>query len=147
MKAEVIRSYTAVRLTVFICCIGMAAGRIIHRISDYNAPMAEPVRQCRAICLANHLHEEINNIVVTDECTDRPNCFMCWDYCKLLHEEKRIVRDLMCSDVICYSGCKTACKYYGGFFRNVKPIALLRTLAIPAIGHQTSRYDVEPSAT
>uniref|UniRef100_A0A182JFR8 Uncharacterized protein n=1 Tax=Anopheles atroparvus TaxID=41427 RepID=A0A182JFR8_ANOAO len=89
------------RLAVLLCCLDLTAGRIVHRISDFNAPMAEPVRQCRAICLVKHLQDEINNIVVTDECTDRPNCFMCWDYCKILHEEKRIVRDLMCSDVIC----------------------------------------------
>ncbi|XP_052863266.1 uncharacterized protein LOC128269903 [Anopheles cruzii] len=101
---------------LIICCVGLSAGRVVHRISDYNKPMAEPVRQCRTICLAKHLHDAINNVVVTDECTDRPNCFMCWDYCKILHEEKRIVRDLMCSDGICYSGCKTACMYYTNFF-------------------------------
>ncbi|KFB45346.1 hypothetical protein ZHAS_00013296 [Anopheles sinensis] len=121
------------RVVVVLCCTAsLTAGRIVHRISDFNAPMAEPVRQCRAICLALHLQDEINNIIVTDECTDRPNCFMCWDYCKILHEEKRIVRNLMCSDVICYSGCKTACKYYGDFYRDLKLTSLDSLL--PAVG-------------
>uniref|UniRef100_A0A182MUT0 Uncharacterized protein n=1 Tax=Anopheles culicifacies TaxID=139723 RepID=A0A182MUT0_9DIPT len=146
MRSNVIQSWcnAVLCVTVLVCCLGLASGRIIHRIGDYNAPMVEPVRQCRAICLAHHLHEEINKIIVTDECSDRPNCFMCWDYCKILHEEKRIVRDLMCSDVICYSGCKTACKYYGGFFRNVKPQTSPTATAVDV---PTNRYDVEPSAT
>ncbi|XP_053679498.1 uncharacterized protein LOC128730472 [Anopheles nili] len=136
MQCKTIQLSGVVRLFVLFYCLGITAGRIIHRISDFNAPMAEPIRQCRAVCLENHLHEEINNIVVTDECTDRPNCFMCWDYCKILHEEKRIVRDLMCSDVICYKGCKTACKYYGGFYRNLKKKSFPSPLSAPVIGHQ-----------
>ncbi|XP_050086390.1 uncharacterized protein LOC126571693 [Anopheles aquasalis] len=120
MKCNSLSWTVILQLTVVICCVELTAGRIIHRIEDYNKPMAEPVRQCRNACLTKHLKEEINDIVVTDECSDRPNCFMCWDYCKILHEEKRIVRDLMCSDVICYSGCKTACMYYSEFYRSIK---------------------------
>lgn len=43
--------------------------------------------------------------IVVNECSQRPNCFMCWDYCSMLFKDrkKKFIATLMCTDDVCVS--------------------------------------------
>ena len=49
------------------------------------------------------LYEPSNAVVQSEECGDRPNCAMCYDYCSMLYQEPKVVMKMMCSDFICVS--------------------------------------------
>lgn len=79
-------------------------GRIIHRIRDFNEPVADTINQCRSTCLSKFLVSQANILSSIDrECTKRPDCFMCWDYCRILYEERRVTAKRMCNDIFCVS--------------------------------------------
>ena len=96
MNKSIIFVFVAVAIQVVQC-------RIVHKISDHHVAVSETVQRCRATCLEQFLPKESNHINIFEECTDNPNCFMCWDYCKILHKENRIISNIMCSDEICVS--------------------------------------------
>lgn len=81
-----------------------ADARIVHKIRDMFEPVPERVGRCRSTCLQKFLVEDISNAVETTEaCSNEPNCFMCWDFCKILHSENRAIGQLMCNNHTCVS--------------------------------------------
>ncbi|CRL04495.1 CLUMA_CG017576, isoform A [Clunio marinus] len=91
-------------LMILILLCAESSGRFVHKIEDHNLPMPKEVSQCRKGCLMKFLNHPFNKSN-HDECSLTPNCFMCWDYCLMLHKDrnKKVITTLMCTDGICVS--------------------------------------------
>lgn len=124
-----------------------AEARIVEKIWDIDEPVGENVVRCRITCLEKFLLVDVANMSETrDACSSTPDCFMCWDFCRILHEEKRTIGKLMCTNPTCvsmkvhsfrvyllilfrilvlqFSGCKYACFYHDYLpWLNVIPVA------------------------
>lgn len=75
----------------------------VHRIRDFNVFVPEEVTDCRMNCLVQFINNGKTNVMQQhDPCTDRPDCFMCWDFCRILYTEKTTFGELMCNNpVLC----------------------------------------------
>lgn len=81
-----------------------AEARIVQKIWDIDEPVSENVVRCRITCLEKFLLEDVANMAETrDGCSNTPDCLMCWDFCRILHQEKRTIGKLMCTNPTCVS--------------------------------------------
>lgn len=87
------------------CTTSVAAGRLFHRIRDQYDSVPVPVNKCRSTCLQQFLPEESRNSVlpILDQCTMTADCFMCWDFCRFVHQAKRKTAKDMCTNLTCVS--------------------------------------------
>lgn len=99
------RIIISVFLLIIMCEIKNTNGRIIHRIRDYNEAVPVLISQCRSTCLEKFMNNQSNILLrsIDRECTKRPNCFMCWDYCRIIYEERQLTAKKMCNDIFCVS--------------------------------------------
>lgn len=65
------------------------------------------VAVCQVSCLNKFLfngEEKINPFWgIIDQCMERSECYMCYDFCEMLNEESRMVGKLMCTNFTCVS--------------------------------------------
>lgn len=63
------------------------------------------VAACQMNCFEEFLFDE--EVVVDpfwniiDQCMERSNCYMCYDFCEMLHDESRMIGKLMCTNDTC----------------------------------------------
>lgn len=90
--------------TIVVISDSVEAGKL-HRIRDFNVAVPETITQCRMKCLVQFINsEETKEEERTDPCTDRPDCFMCWDFCRILYSERESFGEFMCRNpVLCVS--------------------------------------------
>uniref|UniRef100_A0A336MNS9 CSON003573 protein n=1 Tax=Culicoides sonorensis TaxID=179676 RepID=A0A336MNS9_CULSO len=100
------------KLLVTLVIIKCTEALYIHKILDQNEITPKPVELCRKSCFKKFISEKTFTPENMNKCSSDSSCFMCWDYCGYLLNESRIVTVSMCTDFVCYSGCKFACKYY-----------------------------------
>lgn len=130
MESFVIRILIASLVLATTCTT--VAGRFIHRIEDYDRPTNVFVAECRKGCLikvctpklpsqwqfnyrsffSQFLQRPID-VFAIDNCSDQPNCFMCWDYCSMLYRERKrqLITKLMCTDDVCVSS-RSSCSIH-----------------------------------
>lgn len=90
-----------VALTTLWC---QAEARNVEKIWDIDEPVSENVVRCRITCLEKFLIEDVANMAETrDACSRTPDCFMCWDFCRILHQERQTIAKLMCTNPTCVS--------------------------------------------
>lgn len=90
-----------VALATLLC---QTEARIVEKIWDIDEPVSENVVRCRITCLEKFLLEDVANMAETREaCSSTPDCFMCWDFCRILQQEKRIIGKMMCTNPTCVS--------------------------------------------
>lgn len=108
------RVYILIALTslmmLLMCCDPVESRTIsggnhrYHLKKEFNMLPYSAVQMCRDSCLGRFLNKVSNKgegETTKDECSGRPDCFMCWDYCGMLHKEHKMIASLMCSDNIC----------------------------------------------
>lgn len=65
------------------------------------------VTGCQISCLDKFLFNDeeganpFDNII--DQCIERSDCYMCYDFCEMLNEESRMIGKLMCTNDTCVS--------------------------------------------
>lgn len=77
-------------------------GAMDHRKSA----KTDRVNVCQLACLDKFLFNGEDELVnpfgnVIDQCIDRPDCYMCFDFCEILSDESRMIAKLMCTNVTC----------------------------------------------
>lgn len=96
-------------LLMALCFIIPQQGALVeargeYRIEDFNVIVPEEINRCRLNCLIKFLGDENqNDIPEHDPCTDRPNCYMCWDYCRILYGEHLLIGRILCDHDTCVS--------------------------------------------
>lgn len=84
-------------------------GHIINKDENINQRKVmkmDLVAGCQISCLDNFLFGEedinpLNNVI--DECIERSDCYMCFDFCEFLNEASRMIGKLMCTNDTCVS--------------------------------------------
>lgn len=85
-------------------------GHIINsdeNINQRNVMKMDLVAGCQISCLDTFLFNDeedidpLNNII--DQCIERSDCYMCYDFCEMLNEESRMIGKLMCTNDTCVS--------------------------------------------
>lgn len=62
------------------------------------------LQMCRESCLAKFLKiQSTTRGEMGEQCTNYPDCYMCYDYCGMLYKEQRTIVIMMCSDEVCVS--------------------------------------------
>lgn len=102
MKLNKSTTFLLVLVTSLLTSICSVNGRLIDMNSNL-VVVTEVVARCRATCLEKFLFGSRNIDVPIDECIEKSDCAMCWDFCQFLHKEKRSIVKEMCTDSICVS--------------------------------------------
>lgn len=76
------------------------------------------IGKCRQSCFLKTMkhfsfHNNINSAESVETCRQNPDCYMCYDYCRVLKVASKDLGKAMCGDeLFCSKGCRIACKYH-----------------------------------
>lgn len=112
-------------IALTMLCSHHIEARNVYQIWDMDEPVSEKVVRCRITCLEKFQLEDVANMAETTEaCIQTANCFMCWDFCRILQQEKRIIAKSMCTNETCVSISAVFFASTGNNFKFVSYIAV-----------------------
>ncbi|XP_055841208.1 uncharacterized protein LOC129908608 [Episyrphus balteatus] len=84
-------------------------------LAPYDTPLEDVIHSCRKNCISQILGDFkwSGQLMTYFQCRGKPDCFMCWDYCRAVNVARVDLAKSMCNDSqYCSKGCNIACSFY-----------------------------------
>lgn len=78
------------------------ARTVAQKITDFGRSMPQTIVQCRSACLTEYLLPG-DEKQMPEICSSKPNCFMCWDLCKVMQINGDDFSQRLCRNQHCVS--------------------------------------------